>query len=118
MINYTTYHHSEYSNVLVIEATGKMDMNAADFTLDCIQGYIDRGDSKFVIDCENLQMMTSFGLGMLVRANSRLKETNGSIAIAAAQGLVAETLRIVHFDRLFNLYSDVDEAVAALQEVA
>lgn len=115
MINYTTYHHGEHPNVLVIEATGKMDMNAADFTLDCIQGYIDRGDSKFVIDCKDLQMMTSFGLGMLVRANSRLKETKGSIAIASAHGLVAETLRIVHFDRLFSLYADVDEAAAALQ---
>lgn len=114
MINYTTYHHNEHSDVLVIEATGKMDATAADYTLDCIQGYIDRGDHKFVIDCENLQMMTSFGLGMLVRANSRLKEKNGLLAIANATGLVAETLRIVHFDRLFHMYPSIDEAAVAL----
>ena len=112
MINYTTYHHDEHADVLVIEAIGKLDMSAADFMLDCIQGFIDRGETKFVIDCEDLQIITSFGLGMLVRANSRLKEKGGVIAVANARGLVAETLRIVHFDRLFHLFPNVDEAAA------
>lgn len=114
MINYSTYHHDEYPDVLVIVTSGKMDMNAADFVLDCIHGYIDRGERNFVIDCEALQIMTSFGLGMLVRANSRLKENDGTIAIAAASGLVADTLRIVNFDRLFSLYPSVNEAAAEL----
>ena len=65
MINYTTYHHEAFPDVLVLEATGKLDSAAADFMLDCIQGYIERGAKKLVIDCEDLHMITSVGLGML-----------------------------------------------------
>ena len=73
-----------------------------------------KSETKFVIDCEELQMITSVGLGTLVRAKSRLRENGGALAIARASGLAAETLRIVHFDRLFSLFSDVDEAAASL----
>ena len=114
MINYTTYHHDEHSDVLVIEASGKLDMTSADFLLDCIQGFIDRGETKFVIDCEELRLITSVGLGTLIRAKSRLKEKGGMLTIAGASGLVAEALHIVHFDRLFNLFPNVNEAAASL----
>lgn len=115
MIDYTTYHHSDHPDVLVIEATGQIDMTAADFMLDCIQGFIDRGEHQFVIDCESLELMTSFGLSMLVRANRRLKEKGGAIAIAGARGLVAQTLHLVHFDRLFHMFPDVDQAAASFE---
>ena len=113
MINYTTYHHEAFPDVLVIEATGKLDTVTADFMLDCIQGLIEKGDTKIVIDCENLDLITSFGLGMLVRANKRMKDKGGMIAIANAHGVVAESLRIVHFDRLFNMYPNVEQAATS-----
>ena len=114
MINYATYQHDQYADVLVIETSGMMDMAAADFVLDCIQGYLDRDEHKFVIDCSNLDLMTSFGLSMLVRANKRLKAKGGVLAVAGAHGLVAEILHLVHFDRLFHLFPDVDSAAASL----
>ncbi|MEL6104466.1 MAG: STAS domain-containing protein [Planctomycetota bacterium] len=114
MINYTTYQHEAFPDVLVIEATGKLDSVTADFMLDCIQGLIEKGNTKVVIDCAELSLITSFGLGMLVRANKRMKDKGGAIAIANAHGLVAESLRIVHFDRLFNLFPNVEEAATSM----
>ncbi|MEM1224547.1 MAG: STAS domain-containing protein [Planctomycetota bacterium] len=115
MINYATYKHETMPDVLVIEASGKLDTTTADFMLDCIQGYIEHGDKKVVIDCEDLNIITSVGLGMLVRANKRMKESGGAIAIANAQGLVADSLRLVHFDRLFGLHPSIDDAAASLK---
>jgi anti-anti-sigma factor len=115
MLHYTTYHHNDHPDVLVIEATGKMDMAVADVTLGRIQECIDHGDRNFVIDCGDLQIMTSFGLGMLVRVKRRLQETGGAIAIAGASGVVAESLQIVRFDRVFRMFPSVDEAAASLE---
>ncbi len=115
MINYTTYNHEEYPDVLVVEASGKLDTTSADFLLDCIQGFIEHGEKKFVIDFEDMDFISSVGLATLVRANSRLKNEGGQIAIANASGVVAEALRIVHFDRLFHLFGSVDEAAKSFE---
>ena len=56
------------------------------------------------------------GLAVLVRANSRLKPLGGKIALAGVKGVAADALRIVHFDRLFNMYPTVDEAAAAVDQ--
>lgn len=114
MINYATYNHEDYPDVLVISVTGRLDTGAAGFLLDCIQGFIERGERKILIDFDELELITSLGLATLVRANSRLKTDGGEIAIANASGIVAETLRIVHFDRLFHLFDSVEEAAKDL----
>lgn len=116
MIDYSTYHHETYKSVFVLEAHGRLDATSADFMLECIQGFIERGERRFVIDCCELELITSFGLATLVRANSRLKKESGELAIAGAHGVVAEALRIVHFDRLFHLFDDVDSAAEAISE--
>ncbi|KAA5540461.1 STAS domain-containing protein [Roseiconus nitratireducens] len=114
MIDYHTYHHETYPDVLVIEALGKLDLTTADFLLDCMHGMIARGEHKIVLDCSDLESITSVGLGVMVRANSRLKKKGGALAVAGATGIVAEVLKIVHFDKLFHLFPDVDQAAASL----
>ncbi|MEM6690168.1 MAG: STAS domain-containing protein [Planctomycetota bacterium] len=114
MINYTTYNHAEFPDVLVVEAGGKLDSHSSQFLLDCIQGIVEHGNKKVLLDCEDLDLINSMGLATLVRANSRLKKLGGSLAIANAHGVVADVLKVVHFDRLFGLYSSVDEAASAI----
>ncbi len=114
MIDYTSYHHQESPDVLVLELTGRLDTVTSEFLLDCIQGYIDSDEKKIVLDCRNLENIFSVGMGVIVRAHSRLKNKGGSLAIAGAQGIVAEALHIVRFDRLLHLFPTVDEAVSAI----
>jgi anti-anti-sigma factor len=53
------------------------------------------------------------GLGMLVRVNSRMKKLGGDVKLAAVHGTVAQILGVVGLNRLFQIYSTVDEAIAA-----
>ncbi|MEM9588880.1 MAG: STAS domain-containing protein [Planctomycetota bacterium] len=114
MIEYTSLPLDGVENGIVLELTGKLDAASSEYLLDCVQGFIDRGERKVVLDCFDLDSISSVGLGTLVRANSRLKSHGGTIALVGVQGLVADVLRVVHFDRLFGLYPDLDEAKAAL----
>lgn len=101
-------------DVLVLEVMGRIDSEASHFLLDCIQGYIDGGEKKFVLDCSELAYLSSMGLATLVRANSRLKSRGGKIALAGVKGIVADALRLVGFHRLFHMYPTVDEAARAV----
>lgn len=114
MIDYVSHSHSLHSDVLVVEASGKLDSVTSKYLLDCMQGIVQSGTEKIVLDCENLHQINSMGLASLVRANSRLKKIGGVMAIASATGPVADVLKLVHFDRLFGIYSTVDEAAAAI----
>jgi anti-anti-sigma factor len=116
MIEFSGYKHEQYPGVFVLEVMGHIDTDASNFLLDCIQGYIDSGEKKFVLDCSELAYISSMGLATLVRANSRLKPNGGRIALAGVKGVVADALRVVHFDRLFNMFPDVDAAAAELQK--
>jgi len=116
MIEFSGYKHETHADIFVLEVMGHIDTDASNFLLDCIQGYIDSGETKFVLDCTDLAYISSMGLATLVRANSRLKPKGGKIALAGVRGVAADALRVVHFDRLFNMFSSVDEAAAKLME--
>ena len=115
MIEFSGYKHNQWNDVFVLEVIGHIDTDASNFLLDCIQGYIDSGEQKFVLDCSELAYISSMGLATLVRANSRLKPMGGKIALAGVKGVAADALRLVHFDRLFNMFPTVDAAADALQ---
>ena len=118
MIDFTAYRYEASGDTLVLVITGKLDSTTSQYVLDCLQDHIANGEHKFVLDCSELTYISSVGLGTLVRANSRLKDMGGAVALAGVKGVVAEALRLVHFDRLFNMYDDVDQAAAALAAMA
>lgn len=115
MIDYSSYKLENAEDTLVLEVTGKLDSSTAKFLMDCIQGCIERGERKIVLDCSQLIAISSEGLATFVQAKRRLKELGGSISLAGVSGGVADVIRIVHFDRIFNLFSTVDEAAQALK---
>lgn len=118
MIDYATYHSGSDDGVLVLELTGRLDDHTADFLVDCLAGHIRAGTTRIVLDCSDLQHVTSIGLGALVRIHSRLKSDGGEVKLASVPGAVSDVLRIVHFDRIFNIYPTVREACAALDDAA
>jgi anti-sigma B factor antagonist len=112
MIDYQTYKAGENDEVLVIEVGGRLDTMSSDYLLDCVKAQTERGARKIVLDCSNLDYVSSMGLAALIRANSRMKELGGSVALVQVPGLVADVVRIAHLDKLFNIYSTVEEATA------
>ncbi len=118
MIDYETYTTGVDDGILVLELTGRLDDHTAEFLIDCLARHISGGVSKIVLDCRELEHVTSVGLGALVRVHSRLKSCGGEVKLAHIEGVIAEILRIVHFDRLFNMYPTVESACEALDEAA
>jgi anti-sigma B factor antagonist len=112
MIDFTTYTAGNDDSVLVLELTGKLDDNASRFLFDCLVGHIEHGHSKLVLDCNDLDHIASVGLGTLARIHSRVKQRGGRALLVGVKGVVADVIRLVHFEKLFDMYGTVDEAVA------
>lgn len=116
MIEYKFHPHKDNPNVQVLDLTGNLDTASSEFLLDAVQGMIEDGYQNFVLNCRGLDYISSIGLGTLVRAKSRLHHETGNIALACVHGVIADAIHLVHFDRVFNLYETVDEAVAAITD--
>ncbi len=116
MIDYETYTTGDDDDILVMELAGRLDEHTSDFLVDCLSRHLAKGLTKIILDCSNLEQVSSFGLSALVRVHTRLKRSGGEVKLAEVSGTIADVLRIVHFDRLFNIYPTVEAAQQALEQ--
>ncbi|MEM7626254.1 MAG: STAS domain-containing protein [Planctomycetota bacterium] len=112
MIDIQTYPHG--SDVLVVMLRGDLGVN----DVKDLQARLDREMTdefnKLVLDCGKLNSISSMGLGMLVRMQSRLKAKDGEVRLANVQKIVAEVLAIMKLDKVFGIYPSIDAAAKSM----
>ena len=100
-------------DILALVPSGTLDESNCNYLLDCLKGEVLEGRKKLIVDCGRLDFISSMGLGMLVRVNSRMKKLGGEVKLADVHSTVAQILGVVGLNRLFQIYPTVDEAIAA-----
>ncbi|MDG1894079.1 MAG: STAS domain-containing protein [Fuerstiella sp.] len=116
MIDFKSYKLDYAPEILVLELTGDLNAENSEYLMTCVQGHIEDGISRIILNCEELRFISSMGLGTLIRAMTRLKKLGGAVALAGPRGAVADVLRMVHLNRLLSIYEDVDDATAAIKK--
>ena len=113
MIDFKT--HKTEKGTLVIRATGQLDSDSNQYFFDCVKDEIEAGNNQIVINFDGLGYISSVGLGALVRASSRAAKAGGTIHLARIENQVLDVLRMVNFDKIFNIYATERDAVAAFE---
>jgi anti-anti-sigma factor len=57
-----------------------------------------------------VEYISSLGLGSLVALQARLRKKGGEVKLAGLFGLAADAIRLVHLDKLLNIYDDMEFA--------
>ena len=112
MIDFGTYKLKPDDEVLVIGLSGQLDTESCEYFLSCLEGEIKDGHIQLIVDCRNLEFISSMGLGMLLRAHSRMKKHGGDVKLARVGGTVAKVMQTVQLDKLLKIYPTVREARA------
>ena len=100
--------------VVVLGLDGRVDASNAGGLEQKILALIDAGETRLVIDCAQLQYMSSAGLRVLLVAAKRLSST-GKLAIAALNPQIREVFDIAGFSSILDIYRTQDEAVDAVR---
>ena len=100
--------------ILVVKLGGNLDLASCEYFFDCMQGEIDDGHHRIVVDCSDLGAIPSAGIGMLLRVRSRLNNKGGLILLADLQSQISDLLHFVHMDKVFRIYPTVHAALEAL----
>lgn len=100
-------------DILAIILSGSLDTTTTPEFNRQIQGHLDAGSSKMIIDCRNLGYVSSLGVGSLVALQTRLKRKGGVVKLAAIQGPVMDVIRSVRLDKMMDIYGDLEFARAS-----
>ena len=86
MAPYSTYTTGAEDDILVMELTGRMDEHTAEFLFNRLESIIKKGQVKLILDCRQLEHISSVGLGTLVRIHSRVKAKGGQSNLPMCRG--------------------------------
>jgi len=100
--------------VVVVAISGSLNDMGSDAFLKQTDGLIAEGVRKFVLDCTELDFVSSFGLGVLVRLRKRFAEAGGRVALGSVPDEVMAVLKITALDKVLMIYPDVETARLSL----
>jgi len=97
-------------DILAIVLRGDLDSTSAPEFNRQIQGHLDAGRSKIIIDCRNMGYISSLGIGSLVALQTKLRRRGGEVKLAAIFGPAMDVIRLVRLDRILDIHGDLEFA--------
>lgn len=107
---------SNRGNATVVMPEGpRLDAEVAGIFRAALLELIDHGRGNLIVNLNAIDFIDSSGLGALVSALKRLKQSGqqGDIRLAHVKPPVQGVLEIIRLHRVFANYGSVDEAVAS-----
>lgn len=74
----------------------------------------EEGKNHLVVDLQAVRFVDSSGLGALVSGFKNASSRNGSLKLSGLQLQVKSMFELTRLHRVFEIYNDVDEALASL----
>ena len=103
-------------NVAILDITGEI-IGDARFDLNkAIQEQIDSDRAGLILNLEEVPMMDSVGLGMLVASYTSFARKETKMALLNVGRSVRYLLVITKLDQIFEKYDNEDEAVESFKE--
>ena len=70
--------------------------------------------SFLIIDCSQVELMNSSGLGMLVSAFTNFNNAGKKLYIVSVPDKIKNLLKITHLDQVLKIYDDQDAALNSI----
>ncbi len=103
----------ELKHVTVVKVSGRVDSMTAPELEKALQGLMDTNRNQLVLDLQETDYMSSAGLRVLVASLKTAKKNGGNLRLAQLSTRVKEVLDLAGLTPVFEIYSDVVEAVGS-----
>lgn len=102
------------ANAIVVTITGRLDAVTAPEYERQFNEMIASGETRFVVDFEKLEYISSAGLRALLATAKRLKGSGGQVCFANISGMVKEVFNISGFGTIFQMHDSVHGALSCI----
>jgi len=101
-------------NYYLFKLNGRLDSNTSPDFEEKVFNAVDGGNIHLIIDCGQMDYITSAGLRVLNKTAKRLKRDDGGIVLFAMEDYVREVFEIAGFDTFLPIVSTMDDAVVRI----
>jgi anti-anti-sigma factor len=95
----------------VITPAGELDHHTADLLREPVEDCLDRGFSRLVVDCSQLEFCDSTGLNVLLGARLRAEAAGGGVHLAGMLPVVARVFEITGAEAVFTVHDTLGAAL-------
>jgi anti-anti-sigma factor len=96
-----------------ISPAGRLDSKNSPVLEKTLYSQLEQGHSRLFVDMVDVEYISSSGLKVLVSAWRRAQDNGGDVILSGLQPRLIEILEMVGFDMLFQIFPDLDTALAA-----
>lgn len=99
----------------VIKAIGSVDSSTVQAIETQIQGLVSQGSRRLVIDCSEVEFVSSAGIGIFLGTAAQLRGAGGDLLFMKLPPHVEELFDIINLKSFFTVIGSLDELQAATQ---
>ena len=107
-ISITNYNRSD-----VIKAAGRVDTYTAPQLEDTFNGLIEDGRYNLVFDMEEVDFLSSKGVGVLLETLKSARKNRGNLALVKVNARIKESFEYINIHNMFDFYEDLTDAVGS-----
>ncbi|MBB4987445.1 MULTISPECIES: STAS domain-containing protein [Streptomyces] len=95
----------------LLTPVGELDHHTADLLRAPLDGALDEGRARLVVDCSGLEFCDSTGLNVLLGARLRADAAGGGVHLVAMRPPVARVFHITGADAVFTVHETLATAL-------
>jgi anti-sigma B factor antagonist len=99
--------------VLVLAVSGDVDVATAPSLRDRLLAGVAGGGPKIVVDLLGVSFLDSTGLGVLIGALKRCRESGGDLILVIGEARILKVFEITGLTDVFTITQSVDEAISS-----
>ncbi|WP_418957418.1 STAS domain-containing protein [Streptomyces tritici] len=96
----------------IVKPVGELDHHTAELLRTPLEGALDGGRARLVVDCSALEFCDSTGLNVLLAARLRAEAEGGGVHLSGMRPAVARVFEITGADAVFTVHESLEAALA------
>lgn len=101
--------------ITFLKPEGFIDAHTAPELERMLDGLLAKRCFKVVLDCHDMDYISSAGLGVLMGAISSFRQNQGDLKLAHLPAKVYKVFDLLGFTKLFEIYDDLEAAISAFE---
>jgi putative anti-sigma factor antagonist btrV len=102
------------NDIAVVSLKGRLNVTTTAELEQVFTKLLEEKQTKVLVECRELEYISSAGLRVLLTAAKQFKKISGEIALAGLSQNVKQVFEISGFTSIFPIYTTQDEAVKAM----
>ena len=103
------------NSVLLVELDGELMTESSPVLEQRLNGLLEEGETRIVIGCKDLSLVTSAGLRVFLAFAKRIQKKQGAMALCEMADSVYEVFEMSGFTAILNIFPDSVQAVSAIK---